>query len=376
MARPDHAWKLSLAAGDTTALPDRLTATSRVLYPTLSGPLGVQTPTDSLDFALAGVEDPTDVLAEPGRRVGRYLLVEPLGAGGQAVVWRAVQHEPVVREVALKMLAPGLHRDRRRVARLRREAERAARFAHPSILPIYEFGEHQEVVFLAMPIVEGASLAELIACRKRRGEGRVGGDAHWLLARAPAEYIRATTRLVARVARALEAAHAAWVVHRDVKPANILLDREREDRVFLTDFGMARDLDVATRPQLRDGAGTLLYMAPEKLLGCQDDEVRCDVYALGVTMFEALTLERPYQMSEPTSRVVLAAHLATHGPLRPRDVQPRLSRDLEAIILKAMAPEPARRYATAAALAIDLEQFLAGAPPRVRVQAAADLTRV
>src|SRR5207237_8847762 len=107
------------------------------------------------------------------------------------------------------------------------------------------------------------------------------------------DYIEGVVRAVARVARTLDHVHASCVAHRDIKPTNILLDRNRADGVFLCDFGLARDLDVATPEQLRDGAGTPLYMPPERLLRCSADEVRCDAYALGATVYDADTRVQP-----------------------------------------------------------------------------------
>ena len=172
-----------------------------------------------------------------------------------------------------------------------------------------------------------------------------------------AQFRRAIVRLLAQVARGLASAHRAFVAHCDVKPANILLDRG-SDRVFLCDFGLGRDLDVVTTAQLRDGAGTLLYMAPERLLRCNTDEVRCDIYSLGVTLFEALTLIRPLEVPSMLSTPAWATYLAEAEPPRPREVRYDLPAALESIILRAMERDPDSRYPSAAALADDLETYL------------------
>jgi hypothetical protein len=177
-------------------------------------------------------------------------------------------------------------------------------------------------------------------------------------------YLREVVRVLARIARALQAAHAARVVHRDVKPRNILLDRHDPVRVYLIDFGLGRDLDVATPPQLRAREGTLGYMAPERLLGRRVDGVLSDVYALGVTLFESVTLRSPWALPESLPRAALAAYLAGAEPLRPGAARPGLPAALEAIVARAMAREPARRYPSAAAVAADLDRFAAGAPER------------
>jgi len=227
--------------------------------------------------------EPAGMPVGTSRPVGGYRLLEPLGAGAQAVVRRAVQGRPGGRLVALKLLAIGPRGDSRRVARLRREAARCARLEHPSILPVYEYGEADGVAFLAMELVDGRSLAEVIARRRRPGAGGQDGG-HRLESLPEAEYMRAVAAVLSQVAHALHAAHAGRVAHRDVKPANILLGRRPGARAFLADFGLGRDLDEATADQLlRDGSGTPMYMAPEKLRGRPADEVLCDVYALGVT---------------------------------------------------------------------------------------------
>jgi eukaryotic-like serine/threonine-protein kinase len=300
-----------------------------------------------------------------GRKVGGYLLIEPLGAGAQAVVWWARRLEPSGREVALKLLTPDRCREHRRVARLRREAQRGARLNHPAILSTIEFGEADGVVFLAMPLVEGPSLADVIDYRRRRGRRARGGGSR--LAHLPEpRYTRTAAGALSRIARALQVAHDAQVVHRDLKPANILLDRGRAGRAFLTDFGLARDLDVATPAQLRDWSGSPLYMAPERLLGRLADEIRCDVYSLGATMFEAVTMARPLRVPPGLRGPILWAQLAEQRPARPRVVRPDLPRELEAIILRAMAPDPSKRFPTAAAMADEIDAFLIGPAGRRR----------
>jgi serine/threonine protein kinase len=310
-------------------------------------------------------KDPDAVPASFGLRLGPYQLVEPIGAGSQAVVWRAVQREPVARELAIKLLYSPRDQDRRRLARFRREAARGMRLTGRGVLPVLDFGETDEVAYMVMPLVDGTSLHEVIARRRGRGEESPAVQ-HWLAELPDAAYTRAIVRSLARVARALARVHAARIAHRDVKPANILLDRRRPDRIFLADFGLSRDLDVATPEQLSDGAGTLLYMAPERLLIQRADEVRCDIYALGVTLYEAATLARPFRLRASVSRVALAALVATRGPRRPRSVRPGIPRELEEIILRAMALDPEARHPTAAALADDLDQFLARREFRTR----------
>jgi serine/threonine-protein kinase len=169
-------------------------------------------------------------------------------------------------------------------------------------------------------------------------------------------------RVLARVAWALEDAHTARIVHCDVKPANILLDRRNDERAYLIDFGMGRDLDSMPESRMRGGAGTVLYMAPEKLSGRPADEVVCDVYALGATAFEALSLKPPRVVPEDMPRSHWARYLAEAEPPRPRKILPRLPEELERILERALAQDRKQRYSSAAAMAGDLEQFLSGAP--------------
>jgi serine/threonine protein kinase len=297
-------------------------------------------------------------------RVGRYHLIERLGRGSQGEVWKAVQLEPPVELVALKLLMPAGRRDRAKFARFRREAERGAMLASPSILPIYEFGRDGGIVFFAMPLVDGFALSEVLDQRRQYRAGRPPHRLHRLAVLPAPRYIEAVARVLARVAWALEDAHAARVVHCDVKPANILLDRSHEQRAYLIDFGMGRDLDGMPKSPSKGAGGTVLYMAPEKLSGRRADEVLCDVFALGATAFEALTLRPPRVVPEGLPREHWANYLAQSGPPSPATILPRLPEGLEAILVRALEPEPQRRYPSAGAMAADLERFLSGSPSR------------
>ena len=297
-------------------------------------------------------------------RVGRYHLIEPLGQGSQGEVWKAVQLEPRIELVALKLLMSAGRSDPTKFARFRREAERGARLANPAILPIYEFGQDRGVVFFAMPLVDGFVLSQILDQRRQYRAGRPPLQLHRLAVLSEPRYIDAVARVLARVAWALEDAHAGRVVHCDVKPANILLDRSNEERTYLIDFGMGRDLDAMPRSPSESMAGTVLYMAPEKLLGRQVDEVLCDVYALGATAFEAFALKPPRVVPEDLPRSLWARYLAETEPPRPRTILPRLPEGLERILVRALAQDPKRRYSSAGAMARDLERFVIGAQSR------------
>jgi eukaryotic-like serine/threonine-protein kinase len=290
-------------------------------------------------------------------RVGPYRLIQRLGRGSQGEVWKAVRLEPPVEIVALKLLMPPGRRDPRRLARFRREAERGASLSGRGILPIFEFGQDGKVVFFAMPLVDGFTLCRVLAQRRGLRAGRTPPRWHRMAELPEPLYIGAVARVLASVARALEDAHAARVVHCDVKPANILLDRCDGGPVYLIDFGLGRDLDAM--PESRPvRAGTVLYMAPEKLSGRRVDEALCDIYALGATGFEAVALRPPRVLPEGLPRSLWARYLAEAEPPRPRTILPRLPEELEAILTRAMARDPGRRYQSAMAMAEDLERFL------------------
>ena len=207
----------------------------------------------------------------------------------------------------------------------------------------------------------------MIRQRRQRQEGQPPADLHRLAILGEEEYQREAAALLARVAHALGEAHAGRVVHRDVKPSNILLDRTHAERAYLSDFGLARDLDHVTRSGLGYQPGTPLYMAPERLSGQTGyDELRCDVYSLGVTLYEAFTLRRALEIPRDLPVAAWPRFLSEQEVRPPRKVHPALSADLEAITLKAIDRNPAIRYPTAEALAVDLDRFVAGEPVEAR----------
>jgi eukaryotic-like serine/threonine-protein kinase len=297
-------------------------------------------------------------------RVGRYRLIRRLGRGSQGEVWKAVRLEQPVEVVALKLLRPPGRRDPTKFARFRHEAERGASLASRGILPVYEFGQDGNVVFFAMPLVDGFTLCQVLAQRRQYRAGRTPSRSHRLAVLPEPLYIGAVARVLRRAARALGDAHAARVVHCDVKPTNILLERGDGGRAYLIDFGLGRDLDAMPESQPGRMAGTVLYMAPEKLAGRRVDEALCDIYSLGATGFEALALRPPRTIPEGVPRPLWASYLAEAEPPRPRTILPRLPEELEAVLARAMARDPKRRYQSAGAMAEDLERFLSDAVTR------------
>ena len=303
----------------------------------------------------------------PGWRVGRFLLIERLGGGAQGHVWRAVELEPIVRSVALKILPLGLAPDDERVEQLSKEAKRGGGLSHPAILPVFDYGTCDGHTFLAMQLVEGFPLSYLLAKRRGYLAASAPDDLHRLAVLPEPDYVREIARIISRVARALGHAHSHDIVHRDVKPSNILIEREDHERVFLSDFGLARDLNDLTTSRASSLVGTLPYMSPEKLRRERHvDDRLCDGFALGVTLFEAITLARPIDLPESLSALDAIARLATGIPRKPRSLEPRVPRDLEAVILKSIDRNPAFRYPTADAMADDLDRFIRGEPVEAR----------
>lgn len=283
-----------------------------------------------------------------GQTFGRYRVVRELGRGGMGVVYEA--HESQLnRVVALKILGHGPSITTEDRERFTREARLCARLAHPNIVPVHDVGEAHGTPFFAMSLVKGGSLAD------------------WMHSR-PIE-IREAVTAIREVARAVGHAHAEGVIHRDLKPSNVLCDRpDGADpaaagvpRLLVTDFGLGKSLNgPAAEALTATGAvlGTPAYMSPEQA-GARSAEVAAwsDVYSLGAMLYELLTGRPPFTGDSPWE---VCAKVLRDEPTSPRVLNPRLSRDLETVIAKAMDKNPRRRYATARDLAEDLDRFLAG----------------
>jgi tetratricopeptide (TPR) repeat protein len=268
-----------------------------------------------------------------------YEIIGELGRGGMGVVYQARQ-SALKRLVALKMILAGSHAGTEQQKRFRIEAEAVARLQHPNIVQIHEIGEVEGRPFFSMEFVAGGSLA----ARLRAG----------LLP------LRETARLVETLARAVQHAHQRGVVHRDLKPVNILLTEDGTPKI--TDFGLAKQLESADAGQTRSGAvlGTPSYMAPEQAAGKTDQlGPPVDVYALGAILYELLTSRPPFRGATMMETLQQVMHAEVPPPSR---LRPGIDRDLETICLKALAKEPAQRYASALGLAQDLERYQAGEP--------------
>ena len=315
------------------------------------------------------------VPAEHPERLGEFRIVAPLGQGGMGVVYRAVQ-ESLGREVALKLIRPDQLYFPGARERFRREVELVARMQHPGIVPIHAVGTDQGVPYFAMELVHGATLAAVL--ERLHGAppaALTGRDLDRTLAESCGDTEAATLaplfdgpwcqvalRIVREVADALEHAHRRGVLHRDVKPSNIMLTRS--GRVLLLDFGLAGAEGQERVTRSGSALGSLAYMPPEVLAGeGAERDARGDVYSLGTTLWELLTLRLPYQNSDPLKLRELAG-TAARPPLV--SLNKAVPWDVEVVVATAMEPQPARRYVSAAAFSRDLEHLLAHRPIEAR----------
>ena len=260
-----------------------------------------------------------------GTPFGRYRLVELLGRGGMGEVWRAHDTE-TDRIVAIKLLPPYLSEDEEFQRRFRREAHAAARLNNPHVIPIHNYGEIDGRLYVDMRLIEGRDLQTLLA------EG-------------PLDPARAV-RIIDQVAKALHGAHRAGLLHRDVKPSNILIDGD--DFAYLIDFGIARAVDETRMTKSGNTIGTFHYIAPERLDGQVEEDARADIYSLACVLYESLTGEPPF--GDATMARLITAHLSAPPP-RPSISRPDVPAQVDEVIARGMAKDPNQRYATTVELA-------------------------
>ncbi len=267
-----------------------------------------------------------------GKQFGLYQIVSPVGEGGMAAVYKAYQPS-MERYVAVKVLPRQLAESEEFIARFKGEAHMLAQLQHPHILPVFDYGQSEGYSYIVMPLVQSGTLADLLKTRRM----------------SPAE-IR---RIINQVGDALGYAHARGMIHRDVKPSNVLLD-EREN-CLLTDFGLARMVEGAARLTSAGAImGTPAYMAPEQGSGGSMDG-RSDIYSLGIILYEMVTGQVPYSAQTPIA--VVFKHV--HDPLPPpHTLVPDISEKLERVLLKVLAKDPADRYQKAEDFVQALQQAI------------------
>ncbi len=342
-------------------------------------------------------------LGEDGTEtLGDFRIVGEIGRGGMGIVFAAVQ-QSLHRRVALKVLHPNVASSERQRQRFHREAESAAKLHHTNIVPVYAIGEERGFYFYAMQFIDGLTVSALVARERKQTQHRTDqpasdATAPTVLVDAPSDQsgsldatkitsaaaalaplktetnsdeprlhvgdiqqpllsltLHRAASIALQVAHALYYAHQHGMLHRDIKPANLMLDRE--DNVWITDFGLVKLADVDDLTGTGDLVGTVRYMAPEQLEGKADP--RTDIFSLGLTLFELCTLRPAFEGDQNST---LTKRLKHQGIPRPRTINSAIPRDLETIIVKATAHDPSARYQTAAALAEDLQRFIDDRP--------------
>jgi serine/threonine protein kinase len=360
---------------------------------------------------------PSVLPAKIADRLGDYRIVREIGRGGMGIVFEAEQ-ESLCRRVAVKVLPQSSLLKPQSLRRFERESRTAARLHHTNIIPVFGVGEHEGLHYIVMQLIRGVGLDKILLQLARdcsrptaiiegtaaasvddatsvarallRGEFHRPGSltassdadteelpqqratppsASQVVAAGPAAetvsfdvpaelgrpYWESVARIGIQAAQALQYAHERGTLHRDIKPANLLVDMQ--GIVWVGDFGLAKSREHDEASQTGDIAGTLRYMAPERFHG--EVDARSDIYGLGLSLYELLTLQPAYEDSHPSS---LMRRIARETPAHPRDLNPQVPLDLETIVLKAIAREPAHRYGSAREMADDLQRFLEDRP--------------
>ncbi len=292
--------------------------------------------------------------------LGDYTLRREIGRGGMGVVYEAWENS-MNRQVALKVLPVGVAADSKTFTRFVREAQVAGNLHHPNVVPVYGMGLKEKTPYYAMEYVKGKTLAQILALEKDapRDQKTAFG-----FPRDDVAYYSTVARAFADVADGLQHAHSKGVIHRDIKPSNLIFDPE--GRLRILDFGLARLEGQESLTVSGDFLGTVLYMSPEQAMSKRIPiDHRTDIYSLGATMYETLTLCPPFQGKHHQDTL---SQIIFRDPRAPRQLLPWIPKDLETIVLKCLRKEPEDRYGTAEAAAQDLRRFVRGAPIEARPQ--------
>lgn len=283
-------------------------------------------------------------------RFGEYTLLRELGRGGMGIVYVALQEAPR-REVALKILPAFAGGNAQRLARFQREIAVTARFSDPLVVPVFQSGVISGLPYYTMPLLDGLPLDQLLLRSRDQPESAPV---------ARPETLRAWVRRFAALARTLDGAHRSGVVHRDLKPGNLFLGND--GRLLLLDFGLASDSAADSMTGSADALGTPRFMSPEQVIGGAVDG-RTDVYSLAATLYEVLALAPAVPGID---REAIFRQILSRDPVPLRRHEPRVPRDLESVVTRALEKSPRRRYPDAAAFADDLDRFLEGIPVLAR----------
>ncbi|MDF1665173.1 MAG: serine/threonine-protein kinase, partial [Planctomycetota bacterium] len=271
----------------------------------------------------------------PGDKIGPYAIVRKIGQGGMGMVFEA-RHETLDQRVALKTLISGSELNEEQLERFEIEAQAMARLRHPNIVRVLDVAIISPMTYMAMEFVDGGDLQQLIREKKTLDE-------------------KLTAEIGEKLAKALSHAHRQSIIHRDMKPANVLLDQKLEP--YITDFGLAKQVEDSSRALTKTGdfLGTPVYMPPEQIENRGFPDGRMDIYSLGVTLYEMLTGTLPF---EGATAINIVNQVLSKEPLPPGELRANLDRDLETIVLKCMEKEKELRYDNAQELANDLRAFL------------------